>query len=86
MIWLEAHRTYPPAAQRRGEQGDALVRLTINREGRVLDFALLQSTGSPRLDAAVEALLGHADLPPFPAAMPQARTIIEVPIHYRLES
>lgn len=86
MLWLESHRSYPPAALRRGEQGTALVRLTVNRGGRVVNFALLQSTGSSRLDSAVEALLSHADLPPFPASMPQDQYVIAVPIRYRLTS
>ncbi len=86
MLWLQAHRTYPPAAQRRGEQGAALVRLTVGRDGRVRTFTLMQSTGSPRLDAAVETLFGNAELPPFPPSMTQPQAVIDVPIRYRLES
>jgi len=86
MLWLQAHRTYPPAAQRRGDQGSALVRLTISRDGHVRDCILLRSTGSDLLDEAVHDLLVHADLPPFPPTMPRAQAVIEVPIHYRLQS
>ena len=84
--WLQAHRSYPAAAQRRGEQGSALVRLTVGRDGHVRDFTLVHGTGSALLDEAVHDLLGHADLPPFPPSMPQAQAVIEVPIRYRLES
>ena len=86
VVWLQAHRTYPPAAQRRGEQGDALVRVTVGHDGRVRAFTLLHSTGSTWLDAAVQTLFGNADLPPFPPSMPQAQAVIDVPIRYRLES
>jgi periplasmic protein TonB len=86
LTWLQAHRTYPPEAQRRGEQGAALVRLTVARDGRVRTFTLMQGTGSPRLDAAVEALLSHAELPPFPASMPQPEATIQIPIRYQLTS
>jgi protein TonB len=86
VTWLQAHRTYPPEAQRRGEQGAALVRLTVARDGRVRTFTLMQGTGSPRLDAAVESLLSHAELPPFPASMPQPEATIQIPIRYQLTS
>jgi protein TonB len=86
VTWLQAHRTYPPEAQRRGEQGAAVVRLTVARDGRVRTFTLMQGTGSPRLDAAVEALLSHAELPPFPASMPQPEATIQIPIRYQLTS
>lgn len=58
---------------------------TVDREGRVLDVALVQSSGSQILDAAAETLLRGAHLPPFPAGMAQNQIAITLPIHYALE-
>jgi periplasmic protein TonB len=33
--WLMANKTYPDEARRRGDEGRAIVRFTVNREGRV---------------------------------------------------
>ncbi|MDE0879138.1 MAG: energy transducer TonB [Sphingomonas bacterium] len=43
---------YPTAARRREEQGPVSVRLAIDARGRVADCVVLQSSGSPSLDAA----------------------------------
>ncbi len=82
--WLAAHKTYPDAARRRGEQGRVLLRFTVDRSGHVLDVVLLNGSGSPRLDHAAQAILRAASLPPFPAAMPQDRVTVTVQIKYRL--
>jgi len=48
---------YPPLSRRLGEQGTALVRTLISRNGRALDAVLAQSSGFDRLDqAAVQAV------------------------------
>lgn len=43
---------YPAISRRLGEQGTVVVRMTVNRDGRVSDVAIAQSSGSDRLDAA----------------------------------
>ena len=83
--WLEAHKTYPDAARRRGEEGRATVRFTAARDGRVLNAELLTSTGSAALDEAVQAMLRDARLPPFPAGMTQDQVTVTVTIRYQLQ-
>ncbi len=83
--WLQANKTYPDEARRRGDEGRATVRFTVNREGRVVDFQLLSMTGSAILDAAVERLLRGARLPPFPAGMDQEQVTVTLQIRYALE-
>jgi protein TonB len=83
--WLQANKTYPDEARRRGDEGRATVRFTVSREGRVLDFQLLSRTGSPILDAAVERLLRGAQLPPFTAGMEQEEVTVTLQIRYALE-
>lgn len=83
--WLQSHKTYPDEARQRGEEGSALVRFTVDRSGRVLDFTLMRGTGSAYLDAAVGRMLTGAQLPAFPTAMTQDRTTVTVQIRYALQ-
>ena len=82
--WLEAHRTYPDEARRRGEEGRVALRFTVDRSGAVLDVELVHSSGSPRLDAAALALLRTAALPPFAASMTAGQITITMQIRYGL--
>jgi TonB family protein len=72
-------------ARRRGEQGRATVRFTVDRDGQVEDVSLLSSTGSTILDDAIERMLHGAHVPPFPQAMGQASVTVTVQIRYALE-
>ena len=42
--WLERHKIYPETARQRGEQGSAILRFRVGRDGRVLAYHLVQST------------------------------------------
>jgi len=82
---LQAHKTYPDEARRRGDEGRATVRFTVRQDGKVLEQQLLSSTGSAILDAAVERLLRDARLPPFPPGMDQPWVTVTLQIRYALE-
>lgn len=48
---------YPPASLRRGETGEVLLRIHVDREGRPGEIDLVRGSGSSRLDrAATEAV------------------------------
>ena len=47
---LERYKRYPALAQRRGEQGVALLRFTLNRAGNVLNARIERGSGHPDLD------------------------------------
>ena len=83
--WLQAHKTYPEEAKRRGDEGRAIVRFTVDHDGHVLAVHLVSSTGSTLLDAAVEQLLRDARLPAFPPSMTQAEVTVSLQIRYSLE-
>jgi periplasmic protein TonB len=83
--WLNAHKNYPEEARRRGQQGRAIVRFTVDRDGEVQDVSLLSSTGSAILDDAIEHMLHGAHVPPFPSAMGQSTVTVTVQIRYALE-
>jgi periplasmic protein TonB len=82
--WLESRKRYPDSARQRGEEGRAVLRFAIDRSGRVLDFAVAQSTGHADLDASLEEMMRGAVLPPFPAGMTQPRIDVSVTIRFSL--
>ena len=82
--WLESHKRYPDTARQRGEEGRAVLRFSVDRSGRVLDFTLTSSSGYPDLDQSVEEMMRGATLPPFPAGIPQPRMDVSVTIRFSL--
>jgi TonB family protein len=82
--WLTSRKTYPDEARRSGAEGGVTLRFTVDRSGRVLDVALVRSSGSGVLDAAAEALLRGAALPAFTADMPLNRISVTLQVHYSL--
>ena len=83
--WLQAHRHYPDQARQRGDEGRTVIRFTVARDGRVLGYTLVSSSGSASLDEAAEAMFRNAQLPPFPASMAESQVTVTVPIRFRLE-
>jgi len=82
--WLDSHKRYPDSARQRGEEGRAVLRFAVDRNGRVLDFAVAQSSGYPDLDASIEEMMRGALLPSFPASMTQPRIDVSVTIRFSL--
>jgi protein TonB len=82
--WLESHKRYPDPARQRGEEGNAVLRFEVDRDGHVIDYAVTKSSGYPDLDASVEEMMRGATLPPFPAGMPQPRMEVSVTIRFSL--
>ena len=82
--WLESHKHYPDSARQRGEEGRAVLHFEVDRAGRVLDFAVVKSSGYADLDAAIENMMRGATLPPFPASMTQSRIPVSVTIRFSL--
>jgi periplasmic protein TonB len=83
--WFATHKRYPESARARGEEGQAVLRFRVARDGRVLSFSIARSTGHPDLDAAIEAMMRGAVLPPFPADMRAADVEVSVAVRFRLE-
>ncbi len=82
--WLESHKQYPENARERGEEGHAVLRFAVDRSGRVIDYAVVKSSGYPDLDAALENMMRGATLPPFPAGMTQPSIAVAVTIRFSL--
>ncbi len=83
--WLHQHKTYPPAARSRGEEGRTAVRFTVERDGHVTAVTIIHGSGSTILDDAVRSMLAGAHLPPFPDDMPHAQVTVTVQINYSLQ-
>ena len=82
--WLEHHKHYPENARARGEEGRCVLRFRVERSGRVQSYAIVASSGYADLDAAVEAMMQGAVLPPFPAAMTAPAVEVSVTIRFAL--
>ena len=61
--WLESHKRYPDSARSRGEEGRAVLRFRVDRSGRVLNYAVVSSTGYADLDASIDAMMRGAMMP-----------------------
>ena len=82
--WLQSHKRYPESARMSGEQGQALLRFRVARSGQVLSYAIVRSSGYPALDAAVEAMMRGAVMPPFPAGMSAPDIEVTVAVRFAL--
>jgi protein TonB len=82
---LERFKRYPRTARLRGEEGIAQIRFVIDRDGKLLDFALDKSSGVATLDDETLALLERAQpLPPPPPELAGTRVELVVPVRYFL--
>ena len=82
--WLEAHKRYPDSARERGEEGGVKLRFRVDRFGRVLGYALLESTGYADLDTSIDQMMRGAQLPPFPAGMTASEIEVSVKLRFKL--
>jgi TonB family protein len=80
--WWDAHAYYPRHASNSDEAGTVKVSLVIHPDGKVWTIDVVDSSGSPSLDAAGEAVFRGAFVQPFPAAEPEAE--IDLSLHYVL--
>ncbi|MEJ0046291.1 MAG: TonB family protein [Rhodospirillales bacterium] len=67
--YVETHKFYPERAAANREDGVAVIRATIERDGTVKDVHLVESSGSRELDLAWIGLFRNQRLAPFPEDM-----------------
>jgi protein TonB len=75
-------QSYPRAAQARGEEGVAKVKLVISGGGKLVTAELVQSTGSATLDK--EAIRIVQKVGSFPAPPGGSDTTVIVPLSWKL--
>ena len=82
---IERAKRYPPAAEGRGDQGDAEVAFSVDRRGGVHHMRLVRGTGSALLDRdALDWVARAAPLPPPPPEVAGALIPVVVPLRYHL--
>ena len=65
---ISSELRYPDDARKAGEEGTALVRVDVERDGTIQSVGIKKSSGHPRLDAEALGLFGRlGHLPPVPA-------------------
>lgn len=85
--WLARHKQYPRMARRQQLEGEGLVRIRVARDGRLLDYRIVQGTGFIILDRELTATVERAaPLPPFPPELRARELVMILPITFRLEN
>jgi protein TonB len=83
---VKAYQRYPALARSRREEGLVIVRVTIQRDGRIAATSIEQGSGYDRLDREALATLKRADpLPAMPAAVPGETIDLTFPLRFHLE-
>jgi len=83
--WLSDYRKYPHRARRRGQQGTARLYFVLDRDGRVVESRIEDSSGFNALDAEALAMVERAQpLPAMPEALPGRTLEMVVPVQFRL--
>lgn len=80
---IEPYRSYPAAARAGGQHGRVVTRVTINRDGGLVDLRIDNSSGWPLIDNAEMAAIRRAmPLPPVPAGMRGDPVVLVLPMNY----
>jgi protein TonB len=80
---LAPYRVRSRTARAASQSGHIMSRVTVARNGAVLDVNIEQSSGSPALDAAeLEAIRSAAPFPPLPASMPGDPIVLHLRMTY----
>ncbi len=83
--WLSDNKRYPEQARQRGDEGVVRIYFVVDREGNILEYRILESSGIALLDREVEALLDRAQpLPAMPDDLRRNRIELTVPIEFSL--
>lgn len=80
---LAPYRSSALTARAAGQRGRVVTRLTLARDGGLIDVSLDSSSGSPALDAAeLSAIRSAAPFPPLPGNMPGDPVILILRMTY----
>ncbi|MEL7153478.1 MAG: energy transducer TonB [Pseudomonadota bacterium] len=81
---VERRKKYPKRAQRRGIEGRAIIRVTLDASGRLVSASMAGSSGQSMLDeAAMAAVKRVGRYPAIPKEMGKSRVSIKLPITFR---
>ena len=69
----------------REQQGTVEVTFAVAADGKITDYRISRSSGSPLLDRAAERLLSRLKLPPPDQSILSDLAAITVPVTYQLD-
>lgn len=82
---MDKYKVYPVMARKMGIQGRVMVRFTLDRNGAVQSFEVVQPAGAEILNSAAKELVKKiSGLKPFPQELNRAAWQFEIPVEYRL--
>lgn len=76
-LWIDRHKVYPDEAREKGQKGEVVVRIRIDRQGNVKFSAIETPTGYPLIDQAALQMIQRANPLPAPPANYPAGNMIE---------
>ena len=76
---------YPSAARRLEEEGRAMARVVIDATGRATAWIVEQSSGFPRLDAAMDCVIRRLEFVPGRREGRVVEATVMLPIFFRLD-
>jgi protein TonB len=83
--YIARFKHYPVTAQRRGDEGVALMRFMVDRAGNVSSVALVRSSGHADLDQEAQSWIQRAQpLPAPPPEITQSRIELVIPLRFTL--
>lgn len=85
-LWIERHKIYPESAKAAGLQGDAVIRIRIDRSGNVVYYRLDKPTASDDINRAIDQMVRAASpVPAVPSTYP-AGNLFEflIPVSFRI--
>jgi TonB family protein len=78
-------KTYPSIARERKQQGKAFLSFKLDKDGRVLELSIENSSGYKILDqAAIKAIKEAAPFPTIPASLNKKYASLKIPISFVL--
>jgi TonB family protein len=82
---IDRKKEYPSQSLRRREQGTVSIRLTIARDGKLLDVTSPTKSPERLVEASLQAVHDAAPFPPLPRSLDKDQAVFEVPVTYRLQ-
>lgn len=84
---LQQAKRFPEKARARGDEGRAVVRLSIQRNGALGQTKIVRSSGSALLDeAALDTVRRAAPFPPLPVEIAGAALVLNAPMNFKQET
>lgn len=82
---IKEYTLYPYQAKKDLHEGTAYISFILNKNGKVHEILLLESSGSNALDvAAVDSIRNAEPFPPFPSILQENEIKLNVPISFEL--